>query len=78
MAQPISDKPATTLTEVALRADQAVSQISNGETTRERIRRETATVILAGFAGASRGGGLESVTDSAIEWADFLLEKLSR
>lgn len=78
MAQPIADKTATTLAEAAQRAEQTVPQISNGETTRQRIRRETATVILAGFASASRGGGLDSLTDSAIEWTDFLLEKLSR
>lgn len=48
------------------------------ETSFARIRRETATAILAGSAAASRGGGLDAVTDSAIEWADMLLEKLSR
>lgn len=48
------------------------------ESWKARVRRETATVILAGFAGASRGGGLDQMTDSALEWADLLLEKLSR
>lgn len=45
---------------------------------RRRVRRETATVILAGFAGTNRGGGLDATTDLALEWTDLLLEKLSR
>lgn len=47
---------------------------------RARLRRETATVFLAAILSGPAGGsgGVDDVTERSIEWADRLLERLSR
>lgn len=47
---------------------------------REHFRRETAKVVLAGFAANNMTGGLSSkdLTGDAVEWANLLIDELER
>lgn len=79
MAAPIADNP------LPLAQGSAIPTALIGSSRglpdeKARLRRETAVTLLAAILSGPSGssGGIDNVTDRALEWTDFLLEKLAK